>query len=292
MARLAPIQTQVELATRHKVSGWNEGAHTSINAGRSLEFHDVREYVRGDDVADIDWKASARRGSLLVKRHVADRRTTLLLAAATGGSMAAMATPQMYKRDLMIDAAAALASLALAHGDYVGCVRWGDGTPESSRPSTRAVRVEQMLGELDRASQEGSPEPDLARLLDVTATSVRRRGIVALICGDVDVDAHFESRLRRLVVQHEVMVLVVPDLDPTDPAITRRLFGVDDHRLLPTTPLHDAELRSAWLADVEARAARRSSALARLSISSITLAPEQRVVPQVLSLIRRVRRAA
>ena len=123
MPRLTRVHTEVMLATRGKVSGWLDGAHQSVNAGRSLEFHDVREYVRGDDVSDIDWKASARGGQLLVQRHVAERRTTLLIALATGRSMAAMADPSTVKRDLMLDAAATLASLALASGDYVG-MRW------------------------------------------------------------------------------------------------------------------------------------------------------------------------
>ena len=149
MPRLTRVHTEVMLATRGKVSGWLDGAHQSVNAGRSLEFHDVREYVRGDDVSDIDWKASARGGQLLVQRHVAERRTTLLIALATGRSMAAMADPSTVKRDLMLDAAATLASLALASGDYVGMLHFGAPGAVAARPSTRAVRVERMLTEAE-----------------------------------------------------------------------------------------------------------------------------------------------
>ncbi|NLE97930.1 MAG: DUF58 domain-containing protein [Propionibacterium sp.] len=289
MARLTRIQTQVALATRHKVGGWAEGVHASVNAGRSLEFHDLREYARGDDVADIDWKASARRGSLLVKRHVAERRATLLLAAQTGRAMAAMASAGTVKRDLALDAAATFASLALAHGDYVGVIHRG-GATVSARPTSRAVHVERMLTALERSSTPTSPDADLAGLLDTAATVTRRRGIVAIVCGDVEIDAHLEARLRRLVVQHEVLVVVVPDIDPTDPALEHPLFGVDNERPLPR--LRDRTLRDEWLADVAARAARRSAALSRLSIRSTTLAPDEPVVPQVLSLVRSVRRAA
>ena len=80
MALLTRYRNQVSLALRRPIVGLFDGVHQAVNAGRSLDFNDLREYVRGDDVADIDWKASARNGELLVKRHVAERRATLLLA--------------------------------------------------------------------------------------------------------------------------------------------------------------------------------------------------------------------
>lgn len=293
MSRLPRIQTQVALTTRHKVAGWADGAHPSSQAGRSLEFHDVREYVRGDDVSDIDWKASARRGSLLVKRHVAERRGTLLIAAATGRSMAAMATPTLRKADLLIDAAATLASLALRHGDHVGLLHSRGASTTGGRPSTRAVQVEQMLAGLGSACRPDSPEADLGHLLGATSTSLRRRGIVALLCGDVDLDGQSEALLRRLVARHEVLVVVVPDLDPTDPALAGRpVVGVGDRRRLPADLLRDPGLAEAWLEDCRERAARRSASLARLSIASLVLRAADPVVPQVVSLARRMRHAA
>lgn len=292
MARLTRVRTEVMLATRGKVSGWLDGAHPSVNAGRSLEFHDVREYVRGDDVADIDWKASARRGELLVQRHVAERRTTLLLALATGRSMAAMAGPSTIKRELMLDAAATLASLALAGGDYVGVLRWGATGAVATRPSTRAVRVERMLTQAERACAPTSPDGNLPVLLERTGTSIRRRGIVAVVTGDIDVDANLELHLRRLAVQHAVVHVVVPDVDPTDERISRPVHDLVEGREFPRALLDDPALAAAWRADVADRATRRSAALSRLAIPTVTLTPGSPVVPQLLSWLRSVRRAA
>lgn len=292
MPRLTRVHTEVMLATRGKVSGWLDGAHQSVNAGRSLEFHDVREYVRGDDVSDIDWKASARGGQLLVQRHVAERRTTLLIALATGRSMAAMANPSTVKRDLMLDAAATLASLALASGDYVGMLHFGAPGAVAARPSTRAVRVERMLTEAEKASTLTSPDADLAVLLERTGASIRRRGIVAVITGDVDIDANLEARLRRLAVQHTVFLVVVPDMDPTNEQLSRAVHDLDAARDLPRAILAHPTLAAAWRADVAERALRRNTALARLAIPTVTLAPEKPVVPQLLGWLKGVRRAA
>lgn len=287
MAHLPRIQAQVALATRHKVSGWLDGVHSAIQAGRSMEFYDVREYVRGDDTADIDWKASARHGSLLVKRHVAERRATLILAVATDLSLAGMASPLHRKRDVAVTAAGTLAALALAFGDYVGLAYWSDGRPRATRPATRDVQVERMLGRIEEAAGHEHGEADLSQLLAFTSHSIRRRGIVAVVCGDADIDADLEARLRRLVAQHEVLMITISDLDPTDPAIAERdVMGLDDGRLLLREFRRDPQLRQEFLADRQDRADRRAATLSRLSIPHVHLDDPSAVIPQLLRLVR------
>src|SRR3546814_4874211 len=81
-----------------KVRGLLEGEYASLQTGRSMDFNDLREYVRGDDVKDIDWKASARSRALLVKRYAAARKHNIMLVASTGRSMAAMNDLNVPKR--------------------------------------------------------------------------------------------------------------------------------------------------------------------------------------------------
>ena len=50
--------------------GLLEGGRHALLHTRSLEFDELRPYVPGDDVRDIDWKASARSGHVLIKRFV------------------------------------------------------------------------------------------------------------------------------------------------------------------------------------------------------------------------------
>ncbi|MEO7588074.1 MAG: DUF58 domain-containing protein [Arachnia sp.] len=293
MARLTRVRRAVALATRHRVGGLYAGAHSSLHAGRSMEFNDLREYVRGDDVAEIDWKASARSGgSLLVKRHIAERRATLMVAVATGRSLAGMVNPTETKLDVAVQVAGAFGSIATQHGDYVGLL-WCDGdNARAARPSTRDVELERMLGNIEDASTPEHPEADLARLLEFTAITLRRRGIVVVVCDDVDIDADLESRLRRLVVQHEVMVVTLADLDPTDPAIANSpVVGLDDQRELLKELRRDPQLREAIRTDRAERAARRTAALSRLAISSLHLSGTAGLVPAVLGLVRSHRHA-
>ena len=292
MARLTRVRNAVALATRHRVGGLYDGVHPSLHAGRSMEFNDLRAYVRGDDVAEIDWKASARSGgSILVKRHIAERRATMMVAVATGGGWAGLASPSETKVDVAVQVAGTLGAIATQHGDYVGLL-WCDGRDiRAARPSTRDVELERMLARIEDASGAGRPPADLGRLLEVTARSLRRRGIVVVVCDDVEIDAHLESRLRRLVVQHEVLIITLADLDPTDPAIANSpVVGLEDHRELLRDLRRDPVLREAVRVDRAERASRRTDVLSRLSIPQLHLSGTDGLVPAVLGLVRRNRR--
>ena len=71
--------------------GLLEGGRYALLHNRSLEFDDLRPYVRGDDVRDIDWKASARSGGVLIKRFVDEKHHKILLVADAGRNMTALA---------------------------------------------------------------------------------------------------------------------------------------------------------------------------------------------------------
>ncbi|MFT3887455.1 MAG: DUF58 domain-containing protein [Arachnia sp.] len=291
MARITRIRATVALAIRHKVSDPLEGVHASLHVGRSLDFNDLREYVVGDEVSDIDWRATARSGALLVKRHVAERRSTLLIAVAGGRGLAGLATPTTPKAEVALDAAAALGVLATGFGDYVGML-WSDGDHvRAARPSTRLVDLEHQLGLAEATVSPDAAPADLGALLATAARTLRRRAVVAVISDDVDLTADLEARIRRLAAQHQVLWLTIPDADPTAPELAGRpLLDLDTGRALPDW-LDDDELRRELREATADRAARRAAALARLGVAEAVLADPALVARDVVALVRRQRRA-
>ncbi len=124
-AHLTRVKARMSIHAHRKVRGLLEGEYASLQTGRSMDFADLREYVRGDDVKDLDWKASARSRTLLVKRYAAARKHSVLLAVSTGRSMAAMNDVDVPKRDLAVMVAGVVGYLATRHGDLVAGV-YGD----------------------------------------------------------------------------------------------------------------------------------------------------------------------
>jgi hypothetical protein len=66
------------------------GGHQMRRKGQSLEFHDYRPYIAGDDIRHVDWRASARHGGandLMVKTFAAEERLTIIISVDTRETM-------------------------------------------------------------------------------------------------------------------------------------------------------------------------------------------------------------
>src|SRR5262249_51770353 len=89
--------------------------------GRGVEFEEVRQYVPGDEVRDIDWNVTARFGAPFVKRFVEERELTVLLVVDASRSMR-FGTAGPEKRELAAELCAVLGFAATRHNDRVGLV--------------------------------------------------------------------------------------------------------------------------------------------------------------------------
>lgn len=293
MALLTKVKTRMAVHAHRKVRGLLAGEYASVHTGRSMDFNDLREYVVGDEVKDIDWKASARHGDLLVKRYAADRKHTLTLVVATGRSMSAMCDPQTSKRDLAVLVAGIMGWLATRHGDYVCLVSGGADGVHVVRPSTSEVDLERMLQTVHDECRPDAPATDLSACLDWAIKGLRRRTIMVVVADDVDLDADDEDRLRRLRAQHEILYVSLNDMDPADPRIgDRDVVDVDSREALPAFVRRDAQLLRELIEQEEERHQRRRRQLHRLGIASEHVESEADVVNAIFRLLERHRHAA
>ena len=242
MALLPQIKTRVALHAHRQVRGLLDGEYAAAQVGRSMEFNDLRDYVRGDDVKDIDWKASARTRSLLVKRFEAVRKHTLLIVASSGRSMAAHLDADVTKREVAVFVAGVVGLTAVRHGDQVGLAHGGADDQHLVPPGSGELHLERCLESLDSATTTGSAPADLEALLGFVAANVRRRAIVLVVCDEEDLDERSVAGLRRLVVQHEVLVLLLGDLRPAGVSRGTEVVDVDTGNPLPHWVLDDPEL--------------------------------------------------
>ena len=67
----AKVKAKMDLYAHEKVRSLLDGQYGSVFKGRSLDFDDLREYIPGDDVKDIDWKATARSSGIRIRRYQA-----------------------------------------------------------------------------------------------------------------------------------------------------------------------------------------------------------------------------
>ena len=109
---------RVELRTNRLVNDTMVGAYLSHFKGRGMDFEELREYIPGDDVRDIDWNVTNRLGRPFVKRYREERELTAVLAVDVSGS-SAFGSGNLSKREYAAEVAATLALSATRNGDKV-----------------------------------------------------------------------------------------------------------------------------------------------------------------------------
>jgi uncharacterized protein (DUF58 family) len=191
--------------------------------GQGTEFDSLREYVRGDDVRSIDWRASARSTGVVVRtwQPERDRRVVLVLDTSRTSAGRVADVPRL---DSAMDAALLLAALASRAGDRVDLVA-GDH---------RVRRRLRLAGARDAAARLQDAMADLEPVIaeadwDVLAGAVtalgRQRALVVLLTPlePAAVEEGLLPVLPVLVRHHRVVVASV-----RDPALERLAGGRGD----------------------------------------------------------------
>ncbi|WP_121252326.1 DUF58 domain-containing protein [Nocardioides ferulae] len=292
MARHVPsVRAALRVHAHRRVRGRLEGEWISLHPGRSTDFNDLREYVRGDDVKDLDWKATARARTPLVRRYHAARKLTVQLVVGTGRSMAAMNDLEVAKRDLAVLVAGLVGHLAVRHGDLVALVHGNAESRGALRPLAGEAHLERCLAAAYDAITPGAGPTDLAALLGHVVRTVRRRTVLLVVCDETELDEPAELALRRLRVQHEVMLVTIGDLDPTAVPGERRLRDIDTGQPVPAWLRRDRVLAAQHAQAVQDHRARRQQRLDALGVVHQHVHDHASAVTAVLRLLERQRRA-
>src|ERR1051325_2285778 len=111
----ARLQASVARAQRRR----EQGITPLRQLGEGRLFESLRDWVPGDDLRHIDWKATARRGKVITRQYEAERRQQVLLVLDTGRLLTAEIAG-LSRLDYVVRAALELAYAATQHDDNVG----------------------------------------------------------------------------------------------------------------------------------------------------------------------------
>ena len=183
------------------------GAYRSAFRGRGLEFSEVREYVPGDDVRDIDWNVTARAGRPFVKRFTEERELTVVIALDLSASLR-FGTRGRTKRETAAEAGALLALAASRNRDRVGLLLFTGEVELYLPPSKNRSRALRVARELLAYEPRGTGT-DVAGALSFLGRVLRRRAVVFLLSDWIA--EPFDRELGFLARKHDVVVLEVAD---------------------------------------------------------------------------------
>ncbi len=198
---------QIEIRTGKLVNDVFAGSYESVFKGRGMEFHEVREYVPGDDIRSIDWNVTARTGNPYVKKFVEERELTVLLMADMSGS-GYFGTKEKMKKEIMAEIGALLAFSAIKNNDKVGLILFTDKVEKFIAPKKGRPHVLRVIRELLYYKPQGK-KTSINAALEYLGKVLKKRAVVFLISDFMDSD--YERLLRTLNKRHDIIGISISD---------------------------------------------------------------------------------
>ncbi len=217
---LPPFSSRRHLPSRLARLRDLDGRQAIAVRAQGTEFDSLREYVAGDDVRSIDWRATARAADVMVRTWRPERDRRVVIVLDTGRTCAARIGDET-RLDVSMDAALLLAALAGRAGDRVDLVAHDRRTRVQLSAGSGAALLPDLVDALAPLEPELT-ETDYRGMVSVVLSRVRKRALVVLLAA-LDRPAMEEGllpALPALTARHTVIVAAVrapdPELDRTD----------------------------------------------------------------------------
>ncbi|ROP78198.1 uncharacterized protein (DUF58 family) [Frigoribacterium sp. PhB107] len=198
-----------------------DGRTSVMIRGQGTEFDSLREYVRGDDVRSIDWRATARRSDLVVRTWRPERDRRVVIVVDSGRTSAARIDDEP-RLDTAFESALLLGALASRAGDHVDLVVVDRRVRGRVQGATGAALLSTMVETMAPIEPE-LVETDWSTVPALVRSVTTQRSLVVLVT-PVDSPGSARSLLAavpQLSWRHLVVVASVTDPDLAAAAVTR-----------------------------------------------------------------------
>lgn len=183
--------------------------------GRGSDFERLRDYRRGDELRQIDWKATARQQRLISREFNVERNQNILLLLDCGRSMRNESDGLSYL-DRGLNAAIMLSCIALGQGDNVGFMAFSSRVERAIKPLRGKASIDAVIQQsFDLEAR--SEASDYLLAFEQVARRYRKRSLVILVTHAID-EPHLESiarPLRSLRSSHLFLCVFLKDLGLT-----------------------------------------------------------------------------
>src|SRR2546421_971457 len=147
IAELLESVRRIEVRTNRLVNDMMVGAYLSNFKGRGMDFEELREYVPGDEVRDIDWNVTYRMGRPFVRRYREERELAVVLAVDISAS-STFGSLRRTKREFAAEIAGTLALSAARNSDKVALLMFTDQVEPFLPPRKGRKHILRILREM------------------------------------------------------------------------------------------------------------------------------------------------
>lgn len=188
-----------------------EGVRKTRIRGFGTEFESLRDY-NDDDIRFVDWKASARRGRLIVRNYETERNQSVVLCLDIGRNMLGEVNG-VSKLDYALDAALMLMHAAVDKGDQVGLIVFNDFVQAFAPPKKGRAQVAHLLSRVhDRMAEP--VKTDMIGAMSYLHARYKRRSLVVVFTDAEDATEAKELAAALAPLRNRHLVFVVRVSDP------------------------------------------------------------------------------
>lgn len=275
---------KIEIKTRGLSNQIFSGEYHSAFKGRGMAFSEVREYMPGDDIRNIDWNVTARFNHPFVKIFEEERELTVMLLVDISAS-GDYGTRRQFKRELITELCAVLSFSAIQNNDKIGVIFFSDKIEKFIPPKKGKSHILRIIRELIDFHPE-SNGTDIGGALRYFTNMIKKRSISFLI-SDFQ-SSNYSDALKIAARKHDLVGIRIYDrreaelpdvgLIRMQDAETGKLMWVD------TSKAYTREhYRRSW----EQHEKSLEELFARSGVDQVKIATDQNYVQPLINLFKK-----
>jgi uncharacterized protein (DUF58 family) len=192
-------------------------AHTTIQSehgnkrmrkiGHSMEFEQIKEYVIGDDIRNINWKATARKEGLMVNNYT-DQKSQQVYCVIDKGRLMRMPFNELSLLDYAINSALVLSNVCLQKQDRVGLISFSNKMGSVLPADRKPIQRENIL-QLLYNQQTAFLESDFEQLYMQVRSRIKQRSLLILFTNFESLSGlNRQLPYLRSIARHHLLLVV------------------------------------------------------------------------------------
>ncbi len=199
----------------------DQGSKRMRKIGQSMEFEQIKDYVGGDDIRTINWKATARKGTLMVNNYT-DEKSQQVYCIIDKGRLMKMPFYGLSLLDYAINATLALTNICLQKQDKIGLISFSNKMGSLVAADRKPIQRENIMQVLYR-ERTSFLESDYEMLYMQIRNKIKQRSLLVLF-------TNFESLnglqrqltyLRSIAKHHLLLVVFFENTELTKLSVAR-----------------------------------------------------------------------
>ena len=175
--------------------------------GHSMEFEQIKEYVRGDDIRSVNWKATARKGSLMVNNYT-DEKSQQVYCIIDKGRLMKMPFGGLTLLDYAINSTLVLANVCLQKQDRVGLMTFSNKMGSLLAADRKPIQRENIL-QLLYNQDTAFLESDYEMLYMQMRNRIKHRSLIVLYTNFESLSGlNRQLNYLRSIAKHHLLMVV------------------------------------------------------------------------------------